>query len=177
MTKKGGMGFSKDSTIQITDSKYDTLFKDCAIPDLVFILFPFLRFFGHKGSKCILGSGTSIDTIIHLYQNVFARRQLDFIVKYNMGKAKNLQKYGTEEPPKYNEKLIRIKMDLIVADHDKFCTEEAARAFTEKVNKFSSERGGEHLVNVHVMENWHHFSIGALKDPKKFYNVLDKILF
>lgn len=61
---------------------------------------------------------TSIQSILHFAQLINIPENLQKFTKYNYGTEKNLQLYGSAEPPEYDLRNIQTKVILIKGTKD-----------------------------------------------------------
>ncbi|XP_023947434.2 lipase 3-like [Bicyclus anynana] len=64
-------------------------------------------------------AGTSLRTLLH-YSQIF---KTDKFEKYDFGKARNLEVYGTEQPPTYNLANVTVPVVLLHGSNDHFIDE------------------------------------------------------
>merc|ERR1712150_404065 len=121
---------------------------------------------GHKGSRLMNGSGVSINLYVNTRQHLAKYQDSEEICieKFDyLTKEENLEKYGSEEPPFYNETKIKISIDCIVGNEDKNCSKYAADKFKEKV--------GEN-VRVWELDNYRHATFIIPRNSKPLYDIL-----
>ena len=136
------------------DGKTDRCFAHFLKKDLLWILFPFLKFLGHPGLRS-QDYGTSLKCYIHLAQNMTGeRRYTKKLYAYDYMSEKNKQKYGTEQCPEYDLTNINIPISVIAGGKDKFCNLEAAKVFAELVNTHNKNEN----VKCFCLEDWRHLS-------------------
>ena len=160
-TDLGGFDFKTDRAVAFVLKK-----------NLLWFLFPCLKFFGHPGLRNV-DFGTSLKSFLHICQHVIVeRRYSKKLYAYYHGSEENKQKYGTEECPEYDLTNINIPISIIVGSTDKSCNLEAAQVFAELVNTHNKNEN----LKCFCLENYRHASFLYPKDKKPVAQIFDKIL-
>lgn len=163
------------------DNKTDGMLK-LGFCDVLNYIFGSHQCCGSRGTKLILGDGTSVNCLYHYFQLLNHGVKIPLISKFDFGEKGNLERYQSEKPPAYNVENIKVKVDVILGGRDLTCNYQSAETFAYKVNgidpnddfdKKISEK--KKLVNVHVLEDWLHATFLAPKNPKLFFDILDQI--
>ena len=86
-----------------------------------------------RNSLIVPHSGT-FHEMEHFYQ-IYSKGDKNYFKKFDFGKKRNLEMYGSEEPPSYNLKQVRKKLRMYFAEED-FLTSEGCQntLFEELVN-------------------------------------------
>ena len=122
--------------------------------DFLWMLFPFLKFFGHPGKRATC-FGSSLKCFLHVVQQtLIERRHTKKLYAYFYGLEENKKQYATEKCPEYDMKNVNIQMSLITGSTDKVCSLEGSQAFAELVNNHNKNEN----IKCFCLENFRHAS-------------------
>jgi hypothetical protein len=142
--------------------------------DFGFVLMPFLKFWGFRGTRHMSFSGTSIYVWMHMRQFIASfKKKTAELPRYNfMDKDLNLAAYGQEEAPFYPLEKIEKKIDLIVGGADTGCNMDAALAFADRVNG----EGKDQRARCHLIKNWKHLTFIGARYPAPMITAIESAL-
>ena len=110
------------------------------------------------------GFGLSFQQIGHFLQGYSEKGDVKNFKKYNYGKKANLERYGTEEPPRYDLGLVQAKIVLYYVETDEFIKLESVEYLKEEL--WNAD------VKFMYKKGWYHGTFLFPKDIKKFYQNL-----
>jgi len=148
------------------NKEVDNAFSELVWPDLGAMAFPFLKFLGIYPQN-FGGDGTSCKT----FAQCIGWFDQSYFKKYDHGKEENFKRYNRISPPLYDFKSISTKTSIITGEYDFVCNTDAANKFANVLNK---ENGSE-ICKVYELEGYKHVSFAAPKNPKKVFDIVDKI--
>jgi hypothetical protein len=162
------------SDIFMIDPRVDTLWWDIGALDFGFVLMPFLKFCGFRGTRHMSFSGTTIYVWMQMRQFIASfKRKTAELPRYNfMDKDLNLAAYGQEEAPYYPLEKIEMKIDLIVGGADTGCNMDAALAFADRVNG----EGKDQRARCHLIKNWKHLTFIGARYPAPMITAIESAL-
>ena len=110
------------------------------------------------------GFGLSFQQIGHFLQGYSEKGDVKNFKKYNYGKKINLERYGTEEPPRYDLGLVQAKIVLYYVETDQFIKLESVEYLKEELCNAD--------VKFMYKKGWNHGTFLFPKENKKFYQNL-----
>jgi len=148
----------------------DTLIWDIALKDYWRLLFPFFKLFTNvEGTRYMQGSGTSMQTMLHMRQNkTLTLAKVPSMFKFDYGnKEENEKRYGDEYKgclPVYKDwKIDWCPIQIVTGEKDLNCGSEQAQAFADKVNSYKKENA----VVVREVASYSHLTFLAPRYPQK----------
>ena len=112
----------------------------------------------------IPGYGVSFQQLAHFLQGYSGKGDVKNFKKYDYGRKINLERYGTEEPPRYDLALVKSKIVLYYVESDVFIKSESVEYLKEELSNAD--------VEVVYKEGWNHGTFLAPKDIETFYRNL-----
>lgn len=113
-------------------------------------------------------SGSSIKTLLHFGQMINIPKEKFIFPKYDYGKEQNLVKYGQEGVPVWDLSKINVEVALITGTEDMLANKVDV---SELFKRLPSDK-----TTLHWIDGWDHYTNIFPRDPKPFFEVIDKLV-